>query len=63
MENLLKQKDMQDEYLRLESAIASNKRYLLATHLTANLQCCDEVYSALIKTQERLLREIAGLII
>jgi len=59
MENRSKRKSRLEDYSRLENAIASNKRYLLELNQIANLQSYDEVYSSLIKAQERLLKEIS----
>jgi hypothetical protein len=58
MEKLSEREVRHDTYSRLQNAIASNKRYLKELNQTADLQSYDEVYSSLIKAQERLLKEI-----
>jgi hypothetical protein len=52
-----------DEFIRLERAIESNKRYLQELNRTVDLKNCDDIYDRLITVQERLLREIAKCIV
>jgi hypothetical protein len=63
MGDLEDQKNRYDEFIRLEHAIASNKRYLLELNRTLDLKNCDEVYGNLIKAQERLLKEISQIVL
>jgi hypothetical protein len=50
--------DRYDEYIRLEQAIESNKRYLKQLNKTVLVNSCDDIYLITIRAQEKLLNDI-----
>jgi hypothetical protein len=59
MGSLYRREDRYDEFTRLEQAIKSNKRYLLELNKNGYQKKIGDIYSALIKNQELLLRALS----